>query len=318
MDRNLAMELVRVTEAAALASARFMGRGDEAAADMGAIDAMKKAFGVIAIDGTVVIGEGAEDAMPMLYVGERVGTGQGPATDVALDALEGAHICAVGGYNAMSVIAIAEHGTFLRVPDTYMEKIACGPEGRGVVDLDRSPTANLHALAEARSVYVEDLTVAVLDRPRHDKLIEEVRRAGARIKLIGSGDVSAAIATTKPLAGIDLLLGIGGAPQGILAAAALVCLGGEMQARLKPRNEHEAGLCRAVGLYDFQRRYRLDELASGSVLFAATGITSGDYLTGVRYLKGGAVTNSVVMRSLSRTIRFIEAYHHFDRAPEYD
>ena len=317
MDRNLAMELVRVTEAAALASARFMGRGDEAAADMAAIEAMKKAFGVIAIDGTVVIGEGPEDAMPMRYVGERVGTGQGPATDVALDALEGAHICAVGGYNAMSVIAIAEHGTFLRVPDTYMEKIACGPEGRGVVDLDRSPTANLQALAEARSLYVEDLTVAVLDRPRHDKLIEEVRRAGARIKLLTSGDVSAAIATAKPLAGIDLLLGIGGAPQGILAAAAMVCLGGEMQARLKPRNEHEAGLCRAVGLYDFQRRYRIDELASGSVLFAATGITAGDYLSGVRYIQGGAVTNSVVMRSASRTVRFIEAIHHFDRAPEY-
>lgn len=317
MDRNLAMELVRVTEAAALASARFMGRGDEAAADMAAIEAMKKAFGVIAIDGTVVIGEGAEDAMPMLYVGERVGTGQGPATDVALDALEGAHICAVGGYNAMSVIAIAEHGTFLRVPDTYMEKIASGPEGRGVIDLDKSPTANLRALAEARSLYVEDLTVAVLDRPRHDKLIEEVRRAGARIRLITSGDVSAAIATTRPLAGIDLLLGIGGAPQGILAAAALVCLGGEMQARVKPRNEHEAGLCRAIGLYDFQRRYGLDELASGSVLFAATGITSGDYLSGVRYIKGGAVTNSVVMRSASRTVRFIEAFHHFDRAPEY-
>lgn len=317
MDRNLAMELVRVTEAAALASARFMGRGDEAAADMAAIEAMKKAFGVIAIDGTVVIGEGAEDAMPMLYVGERVGTGQGPATDVALDALEGAHICAVGGYNAMSVIAIAEHGTFLRVPDTYMEKIASGPEGRGVIDLDKSPTANLRALAEARSLYVEDLTVAVLDRPRHDKLIEEVRRAGARIRLITSGDVSAAIATTRPLAGIDLLLGIGGAPQGILAAAALVCLGGEMQARVKPRNEHEAGLCRAIGLYDFHRRYGLDELASGSVLFAATGITSGDYLSGVRYIKGGAVTNSVVMRSASRTVRFIEAFHHFDRAPEY-
>lgn len=317
MDRNLAMELVRVTEAAALASARFMGRGDEAAADMAAIEAMKKAFGVIAIDGTVVIGEGAEDAMPMLYVGEKVGTGQGPETDVALDALEGAHVCAVGGYNAMSVIAIAEHGTFLRVPDTYMEKIACGPEGRGVIDLDKSPTANLQALAEARSVYVEDLTVAVLDRPRHDRLIEEVRRAGARIKLLTSGDVSAAIATTKPLAGVDLLLGIGGAPQGILAAAALVCLGGEMQARLKPRNEHEAGLCRAVGLYDFQRRYRLDDLASGQVLFAATGITAGDYLSAVRYIKGGAVTNSVVMRSASRTVRFIEAIHHFDRAPEY-
>jgi len=317
VDRNLAMEVVRVTEAAALASARFMGRGDEAAADMAAIEAMKKAFGVIAIDGTVVIGEGAEDAMPMLYVGENVGTGQGPQTDVALDALEGAHVCAVGGYNAMSVIAIAEHGTFLRVPDTYMEKIACGPEGRGVIDLEKSPTANLQALAQARSVYVEDLTVAVLDRPRHDKLIEEVRRAGARIKLLTSGDVSAAIATTKPLAGVDMLLGIGGAPQGILAAAALVCLGGEMQARLKPRNEHESGLCRAVGLYDFQRRYRLEELASGSVLFAATGITAGDYLSGVRYIKGGAITNSVVMRSASRTVRLIEAIHHFDRAPEY-
>src|SRR5262245_35690452 len=186
MDRNLAMEVVRVTEAAALASGRFMGRGDEAAADLAAIEAMKKAFGVIAIDGTVVIGEGAEDAMPMLYVGERVGTGQGPATDVALDALEGAHICAVGGYNAMSVIAIAEHGTFLRVPDTYMEKIACGPEGRGAVDLDRTPTANLKALAEAKGVYVENLTVAILDRPRHNALIEEVRKAGARIKLIDS------------------------------------------------------------------------------------------------------------------------------------
>lgn len=317
MDRNLAMELVRVTEAAALASARFMGRGDEAAADMAAIEAMRKAFGVIAVDGTVVIGEGAEDAMPMLYVGEKVGTGQGPATDVALDALEGAHICAVGGYNAISVIAIAEHGTFLRVPDTYMEKIACGPEGRGVIDLERSPTANLQALAEARGVYVEDLTVAILDRPRHDKLIEEVRRAGARIKLIGSGDVSAAIATTRPEAGIDLLYGTGGAPQGVLAAAALVCLGGEMQARVRPRNEHEAGLCRALGIYDFQRRYQLEELASGSVMFAATGITSGDYLDGVRYMKGGAITNSVVMRSQTGTIRFIKAHHHFDRAPEY-
>src|SRR4030095_4569991 len=244
-EPNRCMELVRVTEAAALASARFMGRGDEAAADLAAIEAMKKAFGVIAIDGTVVIGEGAEDAMPMLYVGERVGTGQGPATDVALDALEGAHICAVGGYNAMSVIAIAEHGTFLRVPDTYMEKIACGPEGRGVVDLDRSPTANLHALADARSVYVEDLTVAVLDRPRHDKLIDEVRRGGARIKLIGSGDVSAAIATTKPLAGIDLLLGIGGAPQGILAAAALLCLRGARAGGGTTRNTPAGGLLRA-------------------------------------------------------------------------
>src|SRR5262245_30389724 len=235
------MELVRVTGAAALASARYMGRGDETAADVAAIEAMRKAFDAIAIDGTVVIGEGPEDAMPMLYGGEKVGTGQGPATDVALDALEGAAICAAGGYNALSVIAIAEHGTFLRVPDTYMEKIACGPEGRGVIDLDRSVTENLRTLAAAKGVYVENLTVAVLDRPRHDRLIEELRRAGARIKLIGSGDVSAALATTKADSGIDMLIGIGGAAQGILAAAALTCLGGEMQARLKPRNEHEAG-----------------------------------------------------------------------------
>lgn len=317
MERNLAMELVRVTEAAALASARFMGRGDETAADMAAIGAMRGAFDAIPIDGTVAIGEGPEDAMPMLYVGERVGSRQGPATDVALDALEGASICAAGGYNSLSVIAIAEREKFLRVPDTYMDKIACGPEGRGAIDLDRSPTDNLRALAEAKGVYVEDLTVVVLDRPRHNAIIEEVRRAGARIKLIGSGDVSAALATTKPETGMDILMGIGGAPQGILAAAALVCLGGEMQARLTPRNESEAGQLRALGIFDFQRKYRLDELASGSVMLAATGVTPGDYLAGVRYRKGGAVTNSVVMRSVTRTVRLIEAYHHFDRSPQY-
>jgi fructose-1,6-bisphosphatase II / sedoheptulose-1,7-bisphosphatase len=317
MERNLAMEVVRVTESAALASARHMGRGDETAADMAAIEAMRKAFSVVAIDGTVVIGEGPDDAMPMLYVDEQIGAGQGPKTDVALDALEGAAICASGGYNALSVIAIAEHGTFLRVPETYMEKIACGPEGRGVVDLDRSATDNLHALADAKGVYVEDLTVAILDRPRHNGLIEEVRRTGARIKLVGSGDVQAALATTKPETGMDILMGIGGAAQGILTAAALVCLGGEMQARLRPRNEHEAGELRGVGIYDLRRRYRLEELASGAVMFAATGVTPGDYLTGVRYVKGGAVTNSVVMRSATGTVRFIEAYHRFDRMPQY-
>jgi fructose-1,6-bisphosphatase class II len=319
MERNLAMEVVRVTEAAALASARFMGRGDETAADMAAIEAMRKAFDAIPIDGTVVIGEGPADAMPMLYAGEKVGMGPGagPATDVALDALEGAAICAAGGYNSLAVIAIAEHGTFLRVPDTYMDKIACGPEGRGVIDLDKSPTHNLRALAEARGVYVEDLTVAVLDRPRHNKLIDEVRKAGGRIKLIGSGDVSAALATTKPDAGIDILMGTGGAPQGILTAAALICLGGEMQARLKPRNEYEAGELRAVGLFDLQKKYTLDELASGSVMFAATGVTPGDYLSSVRYVKGGAMTNSVVMRSATHTVRFIEAHHRFDHQPQY-
>jgi fructose-1,6-bisphosphatase class II len=317
VERNLAMELVRVTEAAALASARYMGRGDETAADVAAIEAMRKAFDAIAIDGTVVIGEGPEDAMPMLYVGEKVGTGQGPATDVALDALEGAAICAAGGYNALSVIAIAEHGTFLRVPDTYMEKIACGREGRGVIDLDKTPTQNLRALADAKGVYPEDLTVAILDRPRHNALIEEARKAGARIKLIGSGDVSAALATTRQDTGIDILMGTGGAPQGILAAAALLSVGGEMQARLRPRNEHEAGECRKLGLFDVARKYRLEDLASGSVMCAATGITPGDYLMGVRYVTGGAVTNSVVMRSATRTVRFIEAHHRFDRTPEY-
>ncbi len=317
MERNLAMEIVRVTEAAALASARLMGRGDDVAVDMAAVEAMKKAFAAVAIEGHVVIGEGPEDAIPMLYVGDEVGTGQGVKVDVALDALEGASGCATGGYNALACIALAEHGNFLRVPDTYMDKIACGPEGRGVVDLDRSPTENLHALARAKGVYVEDLTVVILDRPRHQKLIEEVRAAGARIKLISDGDVSAALATTKPSAGIDLMMGIGRAPQGILAAAALVCLGGEMQARLKPRNEADAQQCRALGIYDFNRKYTLDELASGSVLFAATGVTQGDYLNGVRYVKGGGVTNSVVMRSATRTVRFIEAHHRFDRTPQY-
>src|SRR2546428_545992 len=247
MERNLAMELVRVTEAAALGSARLMGRGDETAADMAAVEAMRNAIDVLPIAGPVVIGEGDHDAMPMLYVSERVGTGQGPELDVACDALEGAAICATGGYNALSVIAIADRESLLRVPDSYMDKIACGPAGRGVVDLDRSPTENLRALADAKGVYVEDLTVVILDRPRHTRLIEEVRRAGARIKLISSGDVSAALATTEVEAGIDILMGIGGASQGILAAAALVCLGGEMQARLKPRNEEEAAQARRRG-----------------------------------------------------------------------
>jgi len=317
MDRNLALEVVRVTEAAALSAARFLGCGDDVAPDTAAVEAMRKAFDAIAIAGTVVIGEGPEDAMSMLYVGESVGTGQGPQTDVALDALEGASVTATGGYNALSCIAIADHGTFLRVPDTYMDKIACGPEGRGVVDLDRSPTENLARLAAARSVQPSDVTVVVLDRPRHQKLVAELRHAGARVKLIGDGDVSAALATVRPEAGIDMLMGIGRAPQGILAAAALVCLGGEMQARFKPRNEGEAAQLRALGVYDFQHKYTLDELATGQVMFAATGVTDGDYLEGVRFVKGGAMTSSVVMRSATRTVRFLRSHHHFERFPRY-
>jgi fructose-1,6-bisphosphatase II / sedoheptulose-1,7-bisphosphatase len=317
MDRNLGMDLVRVTEAAALGSSHLMGRGDDVAVDKAAIEAMRKVFDTVPIDGRIVIGEGPEDAISMLYGGERVGTGHGPRTDVAVDAIEGPATCATGGYNALAVIAVADAGSLLSVPDTYMDKIACGPEGRGVIDLDRSPADNVRALAEAKGMYVEDLTVVVLDRPRHLRLIEQVRGAGARIKLISDGDVSAALATTKPETGIDLMMGIGRAPQGILAAAALKCLDGEMQARLKPRNETEAQQLREVGVFEFGRKYTLDELVRGSVIVAATGVTPGDYLAGVRYVKGGAVTNSVVMRSATRTVRFMDAYHRFDRKPQY-
>lgn len=317
MDRNLALEAVRVTEAAALAAARLMGRGDVAATDRAAAEAMRKAFRSIAIDGVIVIGEGEEGESDVLYNGERVGAGSGPEIDVALDPLEGATICATGGFNALAIIAFAERGGFLRCPDTYMEKIVVGTDGRGQIDLDKSPSDNLRALAEAKGVYVADLTVAILDRPRHERLVSEVRRAGARIKLLADGDVAAGIATAKQDSGIDMLLGTGGASQGILTAAAMRCVGGDMQARLKPRNEEEAARVRAAGLQDLAKRYRVDDMASGSVMFAATAVTNGDLLHGVRFFKGGATTNSVVMRSRTHTVRFIQAVHRFDLKPEY-
>ncbi|MEK6601948.1 MAG: class II fructose-bisphosphatase [Candidatus Binatota bacterium] len=317
MDRNLALEVVRVTEAAALSCARLMGRGDEKAADQAAVDAMRQAFNGLVIEGTVVIGEGERDEAPMLYIGEKVGTGTGPKVDIALDPLEGTTICANGGPNALSVIAMAEQGKFLHCPDTYMEKIAVGPVGKGVVDLDKSPTANLKALAEAKGERVEDLTVIILYRPRHEALIQEVRRAGARIRLISDGDVSAAIATTKPETDIDLLLGIGGAPEGVLAAAALRCVDGDMQGRLKPRNPQEIERAQAMGIKDINKKFSLSELAGGDVMFAATGVTDGDYLKGVHFFGGGATTQSVVMRSKTRTIRVIDATHHFAFKPKY-
>jgi fructose-1,6-bisphosphatase class II len=317
MDRNLALEVVRVTEAAALACARVMGRGDDDAADKAGVEAMHKAFSSISVRGTVIIGEGDEDEVPLLYHGERLGTGNGPRIEIALDALEGATICATGGYNALAVIAVSEPGGLLRVPAVYMDKIATGPEGRGVVDLDRSATENLRALAEAKRVYVEDLTVMILDRPRHAGLIDEVRRAGARIKLVSDGDVAAALATTRPEVGIDMLLGTGGAPQGVLGAAALKCLGGDMQGRLRPRHERDRRVLQERGFDAPSRKFTLDELAPGPVMFAATGVTSGDYLRGVRYVKGGATTNSVVMRSSTQTVRFIEGIHRFDFRPQY-
>lgn len=317
MDRNLALEAVRVTEAAALSCARLMGRGDEKAADQAAVDAMRRAFNGVAMRGTVVIGEGERDEAPMLYIGENVGSGEGPEIDIALDPLEGTTICANGAPNALSVIAMAERGNFLHSPDTYMDKIAVGPTGKGIVDLDESPTENLNALAEAKRCKVEDLTVIILYRPRHEALIKEVRQAGARIRLISDGDVSAAIATTKPETGIDLLMGIGGAPEGVLAAAALRCVGGDMQGRLKPRNEGEVERARKMGIKDINKKFSIDELAGGDVMFAATGVTDGDYLEGVHFFSGGATTQSVVMRSKTQTIRVINATHYFDHKPVY-
>jgi fructose-1,6-bisphosphatase II len=317
MDRNLALEAVRVTEAAALASARLMGRGDVQATDRASSQAMRRTFPSIAINGTVVIGESDDTDDELLHVGEKVGNGTGPEVDVALDPVEGAGICASGGSNALSIIALAEPGGFLRCPNMHMEKIAVGPEGRGVIDLDKSPTENLRALAEARGVYVADLTVAILDRPRHEALIQEVRRAGARVKLLADGDVAAAMATTRPDGGVDMLIGIGGAQQGILTAAAMRCAGGDMQARLRPRNEGEADQARELGIRDFDKKYALEEMASGSVMFAGTAVTNGDYLEGVRFFRGGATTNSVVMRSRTHTIRIIKAFHRFDLKPDY-
>ena len=311
MDRNLALELVRSTEAAALASARLMGRGDEHDADQVAVDAMRQALNRIEMDATVVIGEGERDEAPMLFIGEKVGTRTGPKIEIALDPLEGTTICATGGSNALSVIAAAEEGGFLHAPDTYMDKIAVGPEGAGAIDLDRSPTDNLVAVAEAKSVPVSDLTVVILERPRHEKLIDEVRKAGARIQLIKDGDVSAAIATCSRDRQVDILMGIGGAPEGVIAAAALRCVGGELQARLKPRNAAEAERARAMGVEDLEAKLGMEDLASGNVMFAATGVTSGDFLKGVRFRPQGALTQSVVMRSQTMTVRYIDAEHNF-------
>lgn len=318
MDRNLALELVRVTEAAALACARYMGRGDEKAADKAAVDAMRKAFDTIRIDGTVVIGEGERDEAPMLYIGEKVGnrTEDAPKIDIALDPLEGTTICANGGVGSISVIAVAEEGNFLHAPDTYMAKIACGPAAKGVIDIDATPTQNVHAVAKALGKVVEDLTVVILDRPRHQDLIAEVRRSGARIHLIGDGDVSAAIACAMPETGIDLLIGTGGAPEGVISAAALQCLGGDFQGRLKFRNEEEKKRAVKMGVKDLEKKYKIDELAHGSVMFCATGITDGPLLKGVKTLPGRqAKTHSLVMRSQTGTIRTIEAHHQLEKKP---
>ncbi|MHA1568901.1 MAG: class II fructose-bisphosphatase [Alphaproteobacteria bacterium] len=318
MDRNLALEAVRVTEAAALSASRLMGRGDERAADQAAVDAMRHALNALAIEGTVVIGEGERDEAPMLYIGEKVGAG-GPKIDIALDPLEGTTITAKGGQNALAVIAMAEEGGFLNAPDVYMDKISVGaglpPE---IVDLDEDPGKNLAQLAKAKKIEVADLVACILDRPRHAELIARVRESGARIQLISDGDVSGVIATTRPESGVDVYMGSGGAPEGVLAAAALRCIGGQMQGRLMFRNDDERARAARWGIEDLNRKYSMTDMAGGDVMFAATGVTDGSMLRGVRRFGGGAATHSIVMRSKSGTVRVIEAQHDFTRKTGFE
>ena len=324
MDRNLALEMVRVTEAAALSSARMMGRGDRKGADQAAVDAMRRAFDSVFVRGTVVIGEGERDEAPMLYIGERVGMGwlagneAAARVDIAVDPLEGTNLCATGQPDSIAVIAVADDGQFLNAPDTYMNKIVVGPQAAGAINIAKPPTWNLHAVAEAKRCAISDLTVVILERERHQELIAEVRKAGARIRLISDGDVSPAVAATQLETGIDMLMGVGGAPEGVIAAAAVRCMGGDMQGQLKFRSNEEAQRAEKMGIKDPLRIYGLHELAQGNVMFAATGVTDGSLLRGVHFFGGGATTHSVVMRSKSGTTRFIEARHLFDRKPAYD
>jgi fructose-1,6-bisphosphatase II len=319
MDRNLALEVVRVTELAAIAAARLMGRGEKNLSDQAAVDAMRRAFDTLQIQGTVVIGEGERDEAPMLFIGEKVGRWgtDDPGIDIALDPLEGTNLCAYGRPGAIAVVALAERGHLLNAPDTYMEKLAVGPRARGTIDLRKSPTENLRAIAKALGRGVDDLTVVVLDRPRHEELIREVRSVGARIRLIEDGDVAGGVATCFEETGVDVLMGTGGAPEGVITAAAVKSVGGDMQGKLKLRNDDEVARARRMGISNLDRIYTAEELAQGEVMFAATGVTSSDFLRGVRFFGGGAETWSVVMRSKTGTVRYVQAQHRFDKKPEY-
>lgn len=312
MDRNLALEAVRVTEAAALAASTLIGRGDEKAADRAAVDAMRACLNALHMQGRVVIGEGERDEAPMLYVGEEVGDGKGPAVDIALDPLEGTSITAKGGQNALAVIALTDRGGFLHAPDVYMQKLAVGPGiPSNILDLDAPVADTLAKVAKAKGGRVDELMVCILDRDRHEQLIADVRQAGARIMLIPDGDVSAVIACATPDAGIDVYIGTGGAPEGVLAAAALQCTGGAMLGRLIFRNDGEKARADRCGIRDLNRIYTRDDLAKPqNVMFAATGVTDGAFLKGVRRFPDGAVTHSIVMRSKSGTIRHIESRHN--------
>ncbi|MCO4754048.1 MAG: class II fructose-bisphosphatase [Bacteriovoracaceae bacterium] len=319
MNRNLALEFVRVTEMAAIASARLMGKGDEKAADQAAVDAMRSMLDSVDCKATIVIGEGERDEAPMLYIGEKVGGGSDncPELEIAVDPLEGTTICATGGPNSISVMAIGEKGCLLHAPDSYMNKIAVGPEAKGCIDITQSATENIRRLADVKKCRPQDLTAVVLDRPRHKELIEEIRETGCRINLIGDGDVSAAIACALPDSGIDILLGIGAAPEGVISAAALRCLGGDFQGVFQPKDDAEIERARQMGIEDINKVFHMNELAKGNVMFVATGVTTGSLLKGVNFKPWGATTHSLVMRSESGTIRHISAEHHFDKKPRY-
>ncbi len=318
MDRNLALEFVRVTEAAAISSARWMGRGDKHAADHAATEMMRKVFNDVKISGTVVIGEGERDEAPMLYIGEKIGNGNGMEIDIAVDPLECTNSVAYGRPNAISVLAAAPKGTILHAPDIYMDKIAVGPEARGVIDLDASVEDNLKAVADAKNMKVKDLMVVVLDRERHTKLIDEIRKAGARIRLITDGDISGAISTCLKTSDIDVLMGIGAAPEGVISAAAIRCLGGEMQTRLQFKDEKQRERARSMGIKHLDKKMTEKDLVNTDrSMFVATGVSTGTFLKGVDFTPAGATTHSIVMRQKSGTIRFIEAHHVFEDEPKY-
>lgn len=311
LSRMLTLEIARVTEAAAVAAAKLRGRGDEKAADQTAVDAMRSELNRLPIQGRIVIGEGERDEAPMLFIGEEVGLGEGPEIDIAVDPLEGTTICAKAEPNSLAVVAFAEKGSLLHAPDIYMDKIAIGPGYKeGLVDLDASPVDNLNALAKAKGVGMSEITACILDRPRHAKLIESVREAGAAIRLIGDGDIAGVIHTANPdETGIDIYMGIGGAPEGVLAAAALRCIGGQMQGRLHPMNDQHRARVAEIGIEDIDRKYAMEDMSSGDVLFAATGVTSGSMLQGVRFGHNGVQTETVVMRARTQTVRWIRTTH---------
>ena len=313
LDRVLVLEMVRVTEAAAIAASTLVGRGDEKAADAAAVEAMREALNGLDMDGTVVIGEGERDEAPMLFIGEKVGTGQGPAIDIALDPLEGTTICAKAGPNSLAVLAIAEEGGLLNAPDVYMDKIAVGPGyPAGVIDLDKTPSQNVEAIAAAKGVKPHEIIACVLDRPRHEALIAELRAIGCGVVLIGDGDVAGVIATTDPDTTIDVYMGTGGAPEGVLACAALRCVGGQFKGRLLFRNDDERARAAKWGVTDLDKQYDLTELARGDCIFAATGVTDGSLLAGVKRMRGKMTTESVVMRASSGTVRWVKGEHRID------